>query len=275
MAIKSIMVAYSGDASGSGGLRLALQMACKYDAHLTGVVSHGPSLLEAHFDHHMSDEVLQIIRDRDVETVTEIRAEFEAHAAAAGRASAASFIDLQTSTGFSLTECARNYDIVIMGRRVSEAGREHFGERPEEVALHCGRPVMLVPHGYDAPALNEHALVAWDGKRAAARALGDAMHILETKARVTVLSVGDLSIKPRFGDDIVTLLERHGVIAEQLVCRPEAEGISRTILAACAKVGAGLLVMGAYEHSRIREELFGGVTRDIMDQADLPVMMSH
>lgn len=275
MAIKSILVAYSGEASGSGGLRLALQMARKYDAHLTGVVSHGPSLLEADYGHLMNEGVLQIIRDRDVETVNEIRAEFEAMAAAEGRAAATSFIDLQTSTGFSLAECARNYDFVIMGRRASEAGREHFGVRPEEVALHSGRPVMLVPHGYNAPALNEHALVAWDGKRAAARALSDAMHILETKARVTVLSVGDLSIRPRFGDDIVTLLERHGVIAEQLVRRPEREGISRTILASCAEVGAGLLVMGAYEHSRIREELFGGVTQEIMDQADLPVMMSH
>lgn len=275
MAIKSILLAYSGEATASAGLRLALQMARKYDAHLTAVISHGPSLLEANFGRLMSNDVLQIIRSRDVEVVSEIRAEFEARSAAEGRGSAASFIDLRTGTGFTLTECARYYDIIIMGRRASESGREHFGVSPDQVALHSGRPVVLVPHGYDAAVLNEHALVAWDGKRAAARALGDAMHILETKDRVTVLSVGEVPIKPKTGDDIVTLLKRHGIEAEHLARKSRAKGVSRKILATCAEVGAGLLVMGAYEHSPIREEFFGGVTREILDQADLLVLMSH
>ncbi len=275
MAIKSILVAYSGDARGSGGLSLALQMAHKYGAHVTGVVAHGASVFEAQYSRYMSDDVLKILHDRDAATITEIRTQFEARVSAEGLQGAASFLDLQERGGFTLTECARTYDIVVMGRRASEPGLEHFNERPDEVALNSGRPVILVPRDYDAVRLNDHALVAWDGKRAAARALGDAMHILETKERVTVMSVGDVVPPARFGDDITTLLERHGVTADHIVRGAGRDGIAKTILNACKEVDAGLLVMGAYEHSPLREELLGGVTRDILQDAHLPVLMSH
>ena len=275
MAIKSILVAYSGDAQASGGLNLALQMARKYDAHLTGVVSHGPSLVESQYYRYMNEDILKILRDRDAGTVAEIRAQFEARVSAWGREDSATFLDLKAQSGFTLTECARTYDIVIMGRRASEVGREHFSELPDEVALNAARPVILVPRDYNEEQLNEHMLVAWDGKRAAARALGDAMRILGSKNRVTVLSVGNAGGPAPFGDDVVTFLGRHGITAERLTREAGRKGITGAILDTCREVGAGLLVMGAYEHSRLREELMGGVTRDILENADLPVLLSH
>ncbi len=118
--------------------------------------------------------------------------------------------------------------------------------------------------------------MAWDGKRAATRALGDAMQILQTKSRVTILTIGKEDALPRStSDDIKALLRRHGIEAEAMV-RPSARGgIGRMILDACAEVGAGLRVMGAYEHSKYSEDVLGGVTRDIFDHATLPVLMSH
>lgn len=275
MAIKSILVAYSGDAGGSGGLKLALQMARKYGAHLTGVVSHGPTYLERDYSRYMNAEILDIVRSRDAVEVAGIRADFEARVAAEGAGVVAEFLDLNARHGFTLAECARTYDILVMGRRAMQPGREHFGERPENVALRCGRPVILVPHNYARDRINEHAVVAWDGKRAAARALGDAMHILETKDKVTVLTVDGAQSGATSGDDIMRLLHRHGIAAERLV-RTAARGkVAATILEACRDVDAGLLVMGAYEHNRTMEEIFGGVTRDLMEDAPLPVLMSH
>ena len=70
MPIKSILVAYSGEARGSGGLNFALQLAKQHGAHLTGVVSHGPSFLETQYKkYHFSDDVLNLLRNRDSEAV--------------------------------------------------------------------------------------------------------------------------------------------------------------------------------------------------------------
>jgi nucleotide-binding universal stress UspA family protein len=274
MSIRSILAAYVGNATGSSGLRLAIHMARKYDAHLTGIVWHGPSPLETRYSSYMTREIRQLLSARDTEVVDEIRADFDARVKEADLSSGADFLDLGSASDFSLAECARGYDVIVMSSRAAELGQEHFAARPDVVALRSGRPVILVPPDYDVDSLGEHAVVAWDGKRAAARALGDAMHILETKEKVTILTIGE---KPTTGPgaDITELLAHHGIETERLVRPAGSKGIGQTILDACHETGAGLLIMGAYEHSKFSEDLLGGVTRDILENARLPVLMSH
>ena len=276
MSIKSILVVYSGVSEGSNGLRLAIHMAHKYHAHLTAVVWHGPSSIGGRLPRFVTDDVRQLLRDRETQAVAEVRAGFERAISAEEPRIDASFLVLEGPNQARLAEAARGYDVVVMGPNTVMAGREHFAVRPDVFALRSGRPLILAPHDWTGTAISEHALFAWDGKRAAARALGDAIHILETKSRITVLSVGDEASVPKLaGDDILTLLERHGIHAERLV-RPEGRGgVAQTILTACTELRAGLLVMGAYEHSKFSEDILGGVTRDIFDHTELPVFMSH
>jgi nucleotide-binding universal stress UspA family protein len=275
MTIRSILAAYSGDAGGCSGLDLALFMQRKHDAHLTWVVWHGPGLIETRFRAYMTRDILDVLHERDAAQVAAMRSDFEARVAARGDPTKAHFLDLAGETDFSLAESARGFDIVVMTRLAADASRAHFTARPDVVALRSGRPVIVVPTDYAATELGEHALIAWDGKRASARALGDAMHILETKTRVTLLSVGAEAPSEVAGTEVMTLLERHGIAATRLVRPAGRGGAAGTILDACAEVDAGLLVMGAYEHSKFAEDLLGGVTRDILAGAPLPVLMSH
>jgi nucleotide-binding universal stress UspA family protein len=274
MGLKSILAAYAGDADGSSGLKLAIHMARKYDAHLTGVVWYGPSPFEHRFRRYMTAEVLDTLASRDDEVVAEMRADFEARITAENLQGRSNFIELRSNSDFSLAACSRGYDITVIGHRASAIGKDHFAARPDVVALRSGKPVILVPSQFEPEQLGRRALVAWDGKRAAARALGDALHILATKDSVTVLSVGSApSAGP--GDDVMTLLKRHGIAADHVI-RPAAKGsIGRTILDTCSEVDAGLLIMGAYEHSKFAEDLLGGVTRDILDMSHIPVLLSH
>lgn len=274
MSIKSILATYTGSAKGASGLGLAVHMARKYDAHLTGVVWHGPSMMENHYSQYLTKEISGILRARDSEVVAEIRADFDRRVNDAGLSGRSDFMDLNSASDISLAEAARVYDVVVMGLGDVDVEHRNFAARPDVVALRSGRPVILVPAEYSVDKIIENALIAWDGKRAAARALGDAMHILETKEKVTVLSVGD-EAAPRPGADITELLHRHGVEAERLVRKPGPKGTGHTILDACRETGAGLLIMGAYEHSKFSEDLMGGVTRDILENAHLPVLMSH
>jgi hypothetical protein len=190
MPIRSILAAYSGDAAGCSGLGLALVMQRRYGAHLTGVVWHGPGLIESRFLACMTRDILDLLHERDATRVAEMRADFEARVARHGDSEKAHFLEIESESDFSLAESARGFDIVVMTRLAVDASRAHFTARPDVVALRSGRPVIVVPPDHAATELSEHALVAWDGKRASARALGDAMHILETKTRVTLLSVG-------------------------------------------------------------------------------------
>lgn len=275
MPLKSILAAFSGDTASCTALHHALLLQRRYAAHLTGVVWHGPAPVERRHRAFLSRDVADMLDTREQSAAEAVRADFEARVAQTGEPAQASFIDLHEMEGFSLPERARCYDLVVMSRRAAEVGREHAEVRPDVVALRSGRPVITVPEGF-AGDLPRHLLLAWDGKRAATRALGDMLHLLPDIPRVTVLSIGATPpAPPEAGDDVLDLLARHDVAAERLHRTPSRHGITRSLLDACAEVDAGMLVMGAYEHSKFSEDLWGGVTRDILGEARLPVMMSH
>ena len=274
MSIKSILAAYSGDAAGSSGLGLAMFLARAHEAHLTGVVWRGPSPVESRFHNFMTRDVLDMLKRREAEVATEIRDGFKARIAADGNGLQTSFIDLENSAEFSLSKCAQTYDLVVMGKRAAAVGREHMAARPDVVALRSGRPVILVPHDYQARSLGKKAVFAWDGKRAAARAFGDAIPLLAPGAEITVLSIGEAPSNG-VGDDMVGLLRRHGMSAHSVVRSSGVGGVSGALMDGCREFGADLMVMGAYEHSKFREDILGGVTQDILEGAHLPVLMSH
>ena len=274
MPIKSILAAYSGDAAGSSGLGLAIFLARAHQAHLTGVVWRGPSPVESRFHSFMTRDVLDMLKRRQAEAATEIRAGFQTRLDAEGADLQTSFIDLESSSEFSLSKCAQTYDLVVMGSRAAAVGREHMAARPDVVALRSGRPVILVPHDYEVRSLGRKVVFAWDGKRAAARAFGDAIPLLHPGAEVTVLSI-DKVPSNGVGDDMVGLLRRHGMEAHSVVRSSGSSGVSEALFSGCREFGADLMVMGAYEHSKFREDILGGVTQDILERAHLPVLMSH
>lgn len=87
------------------------------------------------------------------------------------------------------------------------------------------------------------------------------------------MSVPSRQLPP--GDDIVTLLSHHKIPATQIARSASSRGIAHTILDTCHEVGAGLIIMAAYEHSKFTDDLLAGVTQEILDTATIPVLMSH
>jgi len=271
MTIRNILAAYGGKAAAGSGLRHAIKLAKHHDAWLTGAVSHGPSLLEARYGGQMHSSVLAELRKLDEERVKSIRLRFDEAVSALGDPSRASFVDLDHTGTPNLAVFARSFDLVVMGNHSDAPSEAQLSAYPDQVALQSGRPVLIVPDGYDENSLADHALVAWDGKRAAARALGDAMQVLEEKSKVTVLTVGTA---PADVDVLMTNLERHGINAEH-VNRPRGKSVGATIQETAAEISAKLIVMGAFEHSKFSHDVFGGVTTDVIRNAETPVFMSH
>ncbi|MEM9047619.1 MAG: universal stress protein [Pseudomonadota bacterium] len=273
MSIKNILVSYNATDPAKAALRLARLMAEKYEAHLTGILSYGPQEIVSSYAGYMPVGMAEQIAQADRALRSDIEKAFR-KATADSPPDRTHFLDVFSSADDGLMECARNYDLIVMGAKGSETHVPHMEPHPDIVARHSGRPVLIVPKGYNTDALNEHALVAWDGGRAAARALADAMQMLETKTEVTVLTVGDPS-DPDGLRDITAHLTRHGIAVTPRIVARNGQRIATVILDAVAEARAGLLVMGAYEHSKFAEDLFGGVTNTVLEGSHVPVLMSH
>ena len=184
-----------------------------------------------------------------------------------------------TAARGSVASYARAADLVILGQR--DADEPTAMDTPEDVILACGRPVLVVPHAWRGDRVGEHVLIAWNGSREAARAVYDGLPFMTMASSVTVLSVNlgldhlDGEEGRRLRDDLVRHLERHGINARAELTEPVGVSVSDTVLSRAADVGADLIVMGAYGHSRLRELILGGTTHDMLNRAILPVLMAH
>jgi nucleotide-binding universal stress UspA family protein len=100
--------------------------------------------------------------------------------------------------------------------------------------------------------------------------------MLEQKGKVTLVTVGKKAVKGVDGiGGIKTLMERHGVVCEHVHCATAPKGVGYQILSTADEIGAEMIVMGAYEHSKFSHELFGGATTDVMAHSEVPVMLVH
>jgi nucleotide-binding universal stress UspA family protein len=151
------------------------------------------------------------------------------------------------------------------------------GFRPDDIVLGCGRPVLGVPIANLPERVGRTVLVAWDGSRPASRALNDALPFLAEAEAVTVLAVDPDEGLSWSLDAAVAHLKRHGVAAaaERSGDVLGSGDIAVAILNEADYRHADLLVAGAYGHSPLGETLFGGVSRGLLRQMMVPVLVSH
>lgn len=173
-----------------------------------------------------------------------------------------------------LTHYAMQADIVLMGTPQSESADIAF----EGALFRSGRPVLLAPAEMASASIGQRVLIGWKPKREAARAVADAMPFLESAEKVVVATVNAQrdSVDPTSGPAITALLQHKGVKAELHALEAgKNETAEMKLLQEAAAIGADLIVMGGYGHSRLREFVFGGVTRSLSRDCPIPVLMSH
>jgi nucleotide-binding universal stress UspA family protein len=149
---------------------------------------------------------------------------------------------------------------------------------PEHLALHGARPVLVVPDAYDGQPIPGTALIGWDGSLQAVRAIDGALPLLQRAASVMLALVNPDALADLHGEepgaDMALYLARHGVHVEVVVERTRATA-GDALLALARASGAGLLVAGAYGHNRYREWALGGVTRELLQYAPVPLLLAH
>lgn len=277
MSIKNILVAYNGLPGSDAALSGAVQMQQFYGAHLTGLFAHGNSSLSHQIKPWMPKKVQQAIMEVAESSHRDIRDTFD-RICAPVPPEKLHWIDSGGPVQRTVAAYARLFDITVLGLHETTPihGQSHIEIYPDRVTFDSGRPVILYPGTHTGSVFGGRAVVAWDGGRAAARALADAMQILETESSVEIVSVGRSPLTGTLpGIDVQVVLDRHDLNVTVTELPRDRRSIADTLVAHCDKVGASLLVMGAYEHSPLREGLIGGVTHDIAARAKIPVLMSH
>jgi nucleotide-binding universal stress UspA family protein len=170
---------------------------------------------------------------------------------------------------------ARWADLFVATTR-SDAGAIDWDEMIETIIFEAGRAVYLAPPGAKPLAGVRNALVAWRDTREAARAIAEALPFLEGAATriVTVRPKGGQEPDPRAAD-VAAHLARHGAQVEVGAVDGKGATTASVLLGEARRIGADLIVMGAYGHSRFREWVLGGVTRDMIAQSDIPLLLAH
>jgi nucleotide-binding universal stress UspA family protein len=164
------------------------------------------------------------------------------------------------------------HDATVLARG---GGADGAWRNSVETALFAtGQPVLLVPFEDRSP-IGEKVVVGWNRTAQSARAMRDALPLLRQAKSVTIFSVATGAKEGPSAHEAGRYLQWHGIANEVIEVPPSRENVGKALIAKAHEVGADLLVLGAYSHSRFREAILGGVTRHVVAQADLPVLMSH
>ena len=171
---------------------------------------------------------------------------------------------------------ARLFDLCVASR--PDPSSSEATHVTEAVMFGSGRSLLLVPPAGGEPFDPKTIVVAWRNTREAARAVAEALPFLSRAETVSLVMVGNEEMgsveRAVQGEDMARHLDRHGVKVE-LNSVPRGKGVAATLLDEVKLSGAELLVMGAYGHSRLRQWALGGVTREVMSAATVPVLVAH
>ncbi len=277
---KTILVQLSNPRRSDMLLAVAGRIAERFDAHLIGLnVAHALAHMPA-TPMLLGPEDFAAFRSIDAEEAVRLKKEFEA--ATHGRPFVAEWRSVESAafdTATTVLEHARAADLIVASQADPEWEMSGLFDTPERLALESGRPVLVVPYAGTFTHIGKRVLIAWSGKREGARAVFDALPLLKGAEAVTLLCVVGKGVDGEAGElpgtEIAATLARHGV--KVMIQKSVAEDIAVAddILSRAADSSADLLVMGAYGHSRLREMVFGGVTRHIIRHMTVPTLMSH
>lgn len=277
MSIRSILVHLDATPANTARTNIAVSLAQACSAHLTGLAPVTGAALQnfqtaAALDGYVAGASAALLGRAD-----DLAQDFQLRCQAAGLVSFEALADKAPSPD-SLLRQAQCADLLVLSQPDPSLPnyRQHLAD-VEELLLASARPVLLIPYTHPDPLRVRRVLVTWDGSRESVRAMTDALPLLRSAERVTLMHWRSEPAEGAPQPGLASLrqwLARHDVQAE---VRDEVTtlAVGDALLNAASDHGADLVVMGAYGHARWAERLFGGVSRTLLQSMTVPVLMSH
>jgi nucleotide-binding universal stress UspA family protein len=275
---KTILVHVDQSSHAPARMRYAAALAHAHNAHLLGAALFGvarsifplgyesrPGTLEASYFDPLAQNAIRALAQFEA-IATEMRVPHEAR-----------FVCDQADDG--LARLSRFADLVVISQDDPDEALPALAVHLQDyVVLNSARPVLILPRTDAAPGAARDVLVAWDGGKEAARALAAALPLLRRATAVTVAAltgpdIGAAELESQ-RPDLLQFLGRHGVTAHMLVRDPQRD-TGHELLDLAAELHCGLLVMGCFGHSKLRELCLGGASRAVLADARIPVLLAH
>jgi nucleotide-binding universal stress UspA family protein len=274
--IKDIVVNLSGPGPQDFAVNYALSVAETFGAHLAGIAFLYDPVIPDGVLGGVPVQLIEAQREENSKATQSAVQRFEESARSTGVT--VSSRTVEASVGGAATAfaaIARRFDLAVVGQSQREYGATE--EVMIEAALfESGRPLLVVPYIQRGKLALDRVLVCWDGSRTAARAIGDAMPFLKKAKAVEIVMVAEeRKAEDITGTQMAEHLARHGISANLKRLVRGDISIDSVALSYAADIGADLMVMGGYGHSRLREFILGGMTRGILESMTVPVLMSH
>jgi len=275
--IKDVVVNLTGGHPQDFASDYAISVGTVFGAHVAGIGFIYEPVIPGSMLGGIPTDLIEVQREENSKAAKEAIARFEAAAKAANLSAETRMVDASVAGAADLFgRIARRFDIAVVGqaRREQGASEELL---IEGVLFGSGRPVIIVPYVQKQPLKLDRIIICWDGSRPAARAIGDAMPFLERAKMIEIVVVtgerdksGEIT-----GKNMKRHLARHGITVEIKHITGGGSDVPNTILSHAADSGTDFMVLGGYGHSRLREFILGGVTRSILGEMTVPVLMSH
>ncbi|MEM9433766.1 MAG: universal stress protein [Pseudomonadota bacterium] len=283
--IKKIVVPVRGDGKGDNVVRHAAVLTHRFNAHLD--VTHVRPTAEDMIPFGVA--VPGVLKQQILESaksqadVEEQKLKSELHELAAelnlleteapdGSQATVSFKEERGRLVDMISHLGRLADMIVVPQPDHEA---RLGMNSLRAAIFSsGRPVMICPDQKAPPTIGNRIAIGWNGSIEASRAMRMSMPLIRSADRVTILTTEDQGVHRASAAELQRLLRMHSVSSD-IILIDNRGVIGDRLLEACEEHEADLLVMGAYHEGYTRQELFGGNSQAVVDNARLPVLMAH
>ncbi|NVK20123.1 MAG: universal stress protein [Methylocystaceae bacterium] len=271
MAFKHILLHLDATEHCAKRVKIALDLAKKGDGVISAIFCQTNPQLSAIVGTHPVDDTLRKLS-------AEAEDSFMAAAKDAGVTAQVSntLCTSHAQVVQAVTWATRTSDIAILGQYDWSTNYSGIpSDLAENVILHSGRPVLVVPFAGEFKTVGQRCLIAWNGGRESARALNDAIPMMKDAKMVEVFAIQKEGVKRPSEKELVVHLEKYGIPCKTAHDRRDKVSITDLLLSHAADEGSDLIVMGAHGHYGVSHMLKGGNTREILKHMTVPVLMSH
>ncbi len=293
MTIKKLMVPFLEEEMSERAFNAAVIMAKEFNAHLDVVHMRQritPSLPgNVYYPIAVTnvEENLEVLQEVANQRAAELKRKFEKLCGERSvailekevhtddRGVTASWTDIEKNLPFDLATRARVSDLTVLARS-SDHAPQYTMDLIEEIIFQSGQSVLIVGQHHTIDEFPKTVMIAWDGSREAARAVSEALPILQQAEIVVATTIGDMPWRAEPAESLIAYLKLHGVHGVYMHANMDKHDEAEEVFLGRAKSkDAGLIVMGAYSHNRWREMVLGGFTRFMLRHSDIPVLMAH